>query len=156
MTRITENQYRVMDALRRASAVRRKPGVLTPDGRSWWWSLEELIELDLLADGTSQAVLEAAAQSLYRRGAVHARTQFTVRRFSLTETGAHALETLDREAGMTEHVAAELARDQAHEDIQRAQRDLDRAVVKLVRVHRERPRLTAAEIVHASKEWVRW
>jgi hypothetical protein len=136
---LTDEQVRILSALRSASAFRRKPGVLTPDGILRWWTLSELI-----CDGRLIGELDdlsSAARSLKRKGLVISRTQFTVVRWMITDQGRAALRHLEEQAGVSGTVKAELDFEQAKYDLELAESHFRvlRAVVTKTRTELGRP-----------------
>jgi hypothetical protein len=111
---ITPDQLKIMIALRDASALRREPGPITPDGIEKWWSLGELETQGLLNIGPYTS---ASGRTLRRLGLVAGRTQHTVTRYSLTGGGGAMLARMEQEAGVTELRGAELAQEQAERDM---------------------------------------
>jgi hypothetical protein len=133
---LTEDQYRVLAALRGAAALRREPGTLTPDGHHHWHSPAELADEGRLPPdpdsytGLCPAVL-AAFKALRRAGLVAARTQYTVTRFRLEPDGFAALRAYEDARGLTEIARAELDLRQAHEDRWQAWRRVEKAQMRL-------------------------
>lgn len=153
---ITPDQLKIMIALRDASALRREPSPLTPDGHEKWWSLGELEMQGLLDIGP---YTNAAGRTLRRLGLVAGRTQHTVTRYSLTGGGGAMLARMEAEAGVTGLVAAELALAQAVKDEQAA---VDRchearaALYEARRANGRRPALSSAYVLlDALKETAR-
>lgn len=119
---ITPDQLKIMIALRDASALRREPRPLTPDGHEKWFTLTQMISEGRLIgpDGFTPPGLSAAARSLRRLGLVAGRVQHTVTWWSLTGGGGAMLARMEADAGVTGLVAAELALEQAQADIEAA------------------------------------
>jgi hypothetical protein len=120
---ITPDQLKIMVALRDASALRREPGPITPDGHEKWFRLSELVQEGRLPhddDGFASPALCAAARSLRKQGLIAGRVQHTVTWYSLTGGGGAMLARLEADAGVTELTAAELALEQAESDMNAA------------------------------------
>jgi hypothetical protein len=141
---LTDEQVRILSALRSASALRRVPAPLRPDGILRWWTLSELIyDGRLPEDGGTlvPASLSSAARSLKRKGLVISRTQFTVVRWMITDQGRAALRHLEEQAGVSGTVKAELDFEQAKYDLELAESQFRvlRAVVTKARTELGRP-----------------
>lgn len=120
MTGISARHYAVLDGLRNQAAITREPKPLTPDGHEKWFSLDELDQADDLS-GYLVASVEPAAHTLRKLGLVAARTQQSRTRYSITEAGLAELARIERDAGITEGVAANIAYAQAVYDVKRYQ-----------------------------------
>jgi hypothetical protein len=116
--------YAVLDALRNQSALTRTPGPLTSDGHVNWHTLLQLEEAGEALGDYSYAVLEPAARTLRKVGLVHMRTLHTHLYWCITEAGRLTLEQVERDAGVSEGVAANIAYAQAAYDVARLQEEL--------------------------------
>lgn len=111
------DHVRILSALRAATALRREPGTLTPDGHEHWWKLGELEMENRLDIGPHTS---AAARGLRKLGLVTGRTNFSVTRYAITGEGLLALAGYEAEHGLAGVAAAELDIDQAREDERQA------------------------------------
>jgi hypothetical protein len=117
---ITPDHLRILVALSDASALRREPKPLTPDGHERWFSLVDLAQEGRLPseNGFTSDGLCAAARSLRKHTPyVAGRTLHTVVYYSLTAEGRVFLSALEDEAGVSGLVAAEQELEQAEHDM---------------------------------------
>jgi hypothetical protein len=114
------DHLKILVALRDASALRREPGPLTPDGHERWFTLTQLISEGRLVDACPPT-LSAPARSLRKHTPyVVGKTLYTRVYYSITDAGREYLEGLERTAGVTALTAAELALEQAETDMHQA------------------------------------
>lgn len=140
----------VLTALRDATALRREPKTLTPDGHERWFSLRQLQNEDRLIGAL--AMFDPPARTLYKRNLAARRTIQGTVLYALTEQGAALLAGLEERAGITALVAADLETAQARTDIRLAKRREAAALAKageIVRSGVRRP--TAAELAGLSE-----
>lgn len=131
---ITPDHLKILVALRDASALRREPKEITPDGHERWFTLVELTQEGRLADPTPPAMSRAARSLRKSTPYVAGQTLHTVVYYTITDEGVALLAGLERAAGVTVLVAAELALEQAEKDMHAA----------VDRYHGARAALTAA------------
>jgi exonuclease VII small subunit len=131
---ITADHIRILTALRDASALRREPTAAVPDGHRKMFTLVDLAQEGRLAsvNGFTSDGLCAAARSLRKHTFyVAGRTMHTVTSYGITDEGRAYLASLEKAAGVTDLVAAELALEQAELALEQAELALEQAELAL-------------------------
>jgi hypothetical protein len=132
---ITADHIRILTALRDASARRREPTAAVPDGHRKMFSIGQLESEGRLSIGP---YTNAAARSLRKHTPyVAGRTMHTVTSYGITDEGRAYLASLEKSAGVTDLVAAELALEQVEADMRAAVARCQAARSDLTRLRRE-------------------
>jgi hypothetical protein len=124
---LTEQGITFLAALRDASALRREPSAVRPDGFVRSWTVTDLVADGRMLGGDTEnkpaiAGLDKAARGLCKRGLAARRTFFGKSFYTLTDGGIALLARIETEAGITSLVAAQLAHEQALADLRLANR----------------------------------
>jgi hypothetical protein len=124
---LSEDAIVVLAALRDASTIRREPTAANPDGYQRFFTITDLVSDGLVLGGEGYnlrgiAGLDKTARGLCKKGLVLKRTLHTRAYYALSDAGIALLARIEKEAGVTDLVAAEIAVRRANADVTDAQR----------------------------------
>ncbi len=140
---LSESAIVVMVGLRDASARRREPTAACPSGHHTMFTIMDMVSDGLMLGGEvgnlrGVAELDKAARGLYKRHLVVRRVLHTRSYYGLTDEGLALVARIEAEAGVTDLVAAEHARNEAAADLADAERRVRAAQEALRQARKER------------------
>jgi hypothetical protein len=126
---LNEHHIILLTALRDATALRREPKTLTPDGHEHWFSLRQLRDEGRLG-GFPTGALDPPARTLYKRQLAARKTLHGTVLYAVTDQGITLLAELEERAGITETAALDREIEQARLDIELARARWARATAR--------------------------